>query len=68
MNLKSKPSHPQNIWNDDIGDTCPLIPITNKLNTEKHYLKNDFIIQSCNIFYHIHKILKMMVSQYHPIL
>jgi hypothetical protein len=32
--------------------TCPLIPITNKLNTEKNYLKNDFIIQSCNMFYH----------------
>jgi hypothetical protein len=52
MNLKSKSSHPQNIWNDDIGDTCALIPITNKLNTENFDLKNDFIVQSCNIFNH----------------
>ncbi len=32
MNFKSKSSHPQNIWNDDIdddiGDIHPLIPIT----------------------------------------
>jgi hypothetical protein len=48
MNLKSNYSHPQNIGNDDIGDTCPLIPITNTLNIEKCDLKNDFIIQSCN--------------------
>jgi hypothetical protein len=48
MSLKSNYSHPQNTRNDDIGDTCPLIPITNKLNIEKCDLKNDFIIQSCN--------------------
>ncbi len=24
MNLQSNSSHLQNIWNDDIGDTCPL--------------------------------------------
>jgi hypothetical protein len=56
MNLKSKSSRSQNIWNDDIDDDiggiCPLIPITNKLNTENFDLKNDFIIQSCNIFNH----------------
>jgi hypothetical protein len=56
MNLKSKSSHPQNIWNDDIdghiGDTHLLIPITNTLNNEKYDLKNDFIIQSCNTFNH----------------
>jgi hypothetical protein len=52
MNLKSKSSHWQNIWNDDIGDTHPLIPITNTLNIEKYDLKNDFIVQSCNTFYH----------------
>jgi hypothetical protein len=50
MNLKSKSLHPQNIWNDHIGDTCPLIPITNTLNMEKYDLKNDVIIQSCNTF------------------
>jgi len=42
MNFKSKSSHPQNIWNDDIddgiSDTCPLIPITNTLNIEKYVL------------------------------
>jgi len=47
-------SHLQNIWNDDIdddiGDTCPLIPITNTLRIEKYDLKNDFIIHSCNTF------------------
>jgi len=55
-NLKSKSSHPQNIWNDDIdddiGNTHPLIPITNTLNNEKYDLKNDFIIQSCNTINH----------------
>jgi hypothetical protein len=44
MNLQSKSSHLQNIWNDDIGDTCPLIPITNTLNIEKYDLKNNFIV------------------------
>ncbi len=48
MNLQSNFSHLQNIWNgdidDDIGDTCPLIPIINLLNIEKYDLKNDFII------------------------
>jgi hypothetical protein len=38
-NLKLKSLHLQNIWNDHIddhiGDTCPLIPITNPLNIEK---------------------------------
>jgi hypothetical protein len=56
MNLKSKSLDLQNIWNDHIddhiGDTCPLIPITNRLNIEKYDLKNDFIIQSCNTFDH----------------
>jgi len=52
MNLKLRSSHPQNIWNDDIGDTHLLIPITNTLNNEKYDLKNDFIIQSCNTFNH----------------
>jgi hypothetical protein len=56
LNLKLESSHPQNIWNDDIddniGDTCPFIPITNKLNTENFDLKNGFIIQSCNTFDH----------------
>jgi len=51
-NFKSNSSHPQNIWNDDIGDIHPLIPITNTLNIEKYDLKNDFITQSCNTFYH----------------
>jgi hypothetical protein len=36
MNLKTKLSHPQNIWNDDIengiGDKHLLVPITNILN------------------------------------
>jgi hypothetical protein len=44
-NLHLNFSHLQNIWNDDIdddiGDTCPLIPITNTLNIEKYDLKND---------------------------
>jgi hypothetical protein len=44
MNLQSNSSHLQNIWNDDIGDTCPLILITNTLNIEKYDLKYDFII------------------------
>jgi hypothetical protein len=52
MNLKLRSSHPQNVWNDDIGDTHLLIPITNTLNNEKYDLKNDFIIQSCNTFNH----------------
>jgi hypothetical protein len=52
MNLKSKSLHLQNIWNDHIGDTCPLISITNPLTIEKYDLKNDFIIQSCNTFDH----------------
>jgi hypothetical protein len=72
LNLKLESSHPQNIWNDDIddniGDTCPFIPITNKLNTEIFYLK---MISSFNhAIYSIikHKILKVMVSQYHQIL
>jgi hypothetical protein len=52
INLKSKSSHRQNIWHDDIGDTHPLIPITDTLNIEKYDLKYDFIIQSCNTFYH----------------
>jgi hypothetical protein len=54
MNFKSKSSHPQNIWNDDIddniNDTFPLIPFKNTLNIEKYVLKNDFIIQLCNTF------------------
>jgi hypothetical protein len=36
VNLKSKSSHPLNIRNDDIdddiGDMCPLTPITNTLH------------------------------------
>jgi hypothetical protein len=40
MNLQLNSSHLQNIWNDDIdddmGDTHPLIPITNTLNIEKY--------------------------------
>jgi hypothetical protein len=56
MNLQLNSSHLQNIWNDDIdddiGDTYPLIPITNTLNIEKYDLKNDFIIQSCNTLDH----------------
>jgi hypothetical protein len=64
MNLKSKSSHQQNIWNndidDDIGDTHPLIPITNTLNIEKYH----FSIQSYNTFDHKTFFLKMMVSQY----
>ncbi len=56
MNLKSKSSHQQNIWNDDINDTHPLIPIKNILNIEEYDLGNDFIIQSCNTF--DHKIIK----------
>jgi len=52
MNLQLNSSHLQNIWNDDIdddiGDTHPLIPITNTLNIEKYDLKYYFIIQSCN--------------------
>jgi hypothetical protein len=52
MNSQSNFSHLQTIWNndidDDIGDTIPLIPITNTLNIDKYDLKNDFIIQSCN--------------------
>jgi hypothetical protein len=36
---ESSSSHPWKIWNDDIdddiGDTCLLIPITNTLNIEK---------------------------------
>lgn len=51
-NLKSKSSRSQTIWNDDInddiGDMCPLISIKNTWRVEKHDLKNDFIIQSCN--------------------
>jgi hypothetical protein len=38
INLKSKFSHPWNIWNDDIDDEiggmCPLFPITNTINIE----------------------------------
>jgi len=38
FSLKSKSSHPWKIWIDDIdndiGDTCLLIPITNTLNIE----------------------------------
>ncbi len=45
-------SHLQNIWNDDIGDTHPLIPITNTLKIENYDLKNDFIIQSSNTLVH----------------
>jgi hypothetical protein len=56
MNFKSKSSHPQKIWNDDIddgiSDTCHLIPITNTLNIENYVLKSDFIIQLCNTFYY----------------
>jgi hypothetical protein len=48
MSFKSNYSHPRNTRNDDIGDICPLIPITNTLNIEKCDLKNNFIIQSCN--------------------
>jgi len=52
MNLKLNFSHLQNIWNDniddDIGDTCFLIPIKNTINIEKY----DFIIQSCNTLDH----------------
>ncbi len=52
INLKSKSSHPQNICNDDIdddiGDMCPLTPITNTLHIKKYDLTNDFIIQSHN--------------------
>ncbi len=48
MNLKSKSSHPQNIWNDDIdddiGDIYLKIPFKNTLNIEKYDLKNDFVI------------------------
>jgi len=51
-NLKSKSSRSQTIWNDDInddiGDMRPLIFIKNTWRVEKHDLKNDFIIQSCN--------------------
>jgi hypothetical protein len=51
-NLKSKSSRSQTIWNDDsnddIGDMCPLISIKNTWRVEKHDLKSDFIIQSCN--------------------
>jgi hypothetical protein len=56
MNLKLNSWHLQNIWNDniddDIGDTCPLIPTKIELNIEKYDLKNDFIIQSCNTVDH----------------
>jgi len=56
INLKLNFSHLQNIWNDniddDIGDTCLLIPIKNTINIEKYDLKNDFIIQSCNTLDH----------------
>ncbi len=38
FSLKAKSSHPWKIWNDDIdddiGDTCLLIPDTNTLNIE----------------------------------
>jgi hypothetical protein len=37
INLKSKSSLWQNIWNDDIGDTHPLIPTTYTLNIEKYW-------------------------------
>jgi len=54
--IYNRSSHLQNIWNDDIdddiGDTHPLIPITNTLRIKKYDLKNDFIIQSCNTLYH----------------
>jgi hypothetical protein len=55
INLKSKLSRSQNIWNDDInddiGDMRPLISIKNTWKVEKHDLKNDFIVQSCNTLY-----------------
>jgi hypothetical protein len=42
INLKSKSSHSQNIWNydidHDIANTHLLIPITNALNIEKYDL------------------------------
>jgi hypothetical protein len=48
MNLQWNFSHLQTISindiDDDIGDTIPLIPITNTLNIHKYDLKNDFII------------------------
>jgi len=48
MNLQLNSSHIENMWNndidDDIGDTSPLIPVTNTLNIEKYDLKYDFII------------------------
>jgi hypothetical protein len=54
MNFKTKSSHPQNIWNDDIDndivDKRLLIPITNIINIEKYDLQNHFVIQSCNTF------------------
>jgi hypothetical protein len=72
LGIYNHSSQLQNIWNDDIddyiGDTSPLIPITNTLRIEKYDLKNDFIIQSCNILDHKHKKLKVMVSQYCQIL
>jgi hypothetical protein len=48
--------HIQKIWNDNIddhiGDTSPLIPITNPSIIKKYVLKYVFIIQSCNKFDH----------------
>jgi hypothetical protein len=68
MNLQLNSSHLQNIWNDDIGDACPLIPITYTLNIEKYDLKNDFIIHPYNTLDCKTQIYEMMVSQDHQIL
>jgi hypothetical protein len=51
-NQKDDVTNLKSIWNDDINDDIddmhPLISIKNTWKVEKHDLKNDFIVQSCN--------------------
>jgi hypothetical protein len=50
---KSKPLHLVNIWNDNINnevnDSCHVIPIINIINNEHYDLWFDFVVQSRDV-------------------
>jgi hypothetical protein len=52
INLKSKSSHPSNIWNDntyyEINSSHRTSSITHIIDIEQYDLQFDFVIESCN--------------------
>jgi hypothetical protein len=52
IDSNSKPLCSINIWtndiNNEVNDSCHIIPVTNTINIEHYDLRFDFVIQSCN--------------------